>query len=89
MSAAAHGIRAREVLRSQQTGGSGAKRYTKPAVMEDTTMAAQTQTTQQTCPQCGMSKEDWKGNGGRGVTKSGKTFCCQGCADGDECTCGD
>jgi len=43
----------------------------------------------QTCPGCGMSKEDWKGNDGEGVVKTddGQTYCCQGCADGSGCTC--
>jgi hypothetical protein len=40
------------------------------------------------CPVCGMLKEEWKGNGGEGVVKNGRSFCCQGCADGSGCTCG-
>ena len=42
---------------------------------------------QQRCPRCGMTKEEWKGNAGQGVTKDGQTYCCQGCADDTGCTC--
>ena len=37
------------------------------------------------CPSCGMKKDTWPDKAG--VTKSGKTYCCQGCADGTGCTC--
>ena len=42
---------------------------------------------QQTCPQCGMQQAEWKGNGGRGVSKDGRTYCCEGCAENTGCTC--
>jgi hypothetical protein len=42
---------------------------------------------EQTCPVCGMRKEQWKGNGGEGVTRDGQTYCCRGCAAGTGCTC--
>jgi hypothetical protein len=42
---------------------------------------------QQTCPRCGMTKPQWKGNGGQGVSQGGQTYCCQGCAGGTGCTC--
>jgi len=34
-----------------------------------------------TCPSCGMGKHLWTGNGGEGIEKGGRTYCCQGCAD--------
>src|ERR1700729_846850 len=37
-----------------------------------------------TCPGCGMSKNEWPGEG---YTHEGETFCCQGCAEGTGCTC--
>jgi hypothetical protein len=45
------------------------------------------QTKTQACPVCGMEKSEWKANAGKGVEKSGQTFCCEGCANGKECTC--
>lgn len=39
----------------------------------------------QSCPECGMEKDTWPNK--TGVTKSGKTYCCQGCANGTGCTC--
>jgi hypothetical protein len=41
----------------------------------------------QTCPRCGMHRNDWKGNNGRGVTREGQTYCCDGCANNTGCTC--
>jgi hypothetical protein len=41
----------------------------------------------ETCPGCGMDRSEWKGNMGQGVPKDGETYCCQGCADGVDCTC--
>lgn len=41
----------------------------------------------QTCPECGMAKEDWKGNRGRGVIADEETYCCKGCAEHNGCTC--
>ncbi len=45
------------------------------------------QTNEQTCPNCGMPKEDWQGNNGQGVQLGNETYCCQGCATGTGCTC--
>ncbi len=42
---------------------------------------------QQTCPNCGMPKEEWMGNNGQGFQMGDKTYCCQGCATGTGCTC--
>ena len=44
-------------------------------------------TNQQTCPNCGMTKEEWMGNNGQGFQMGDKTYCCQGCATGTGCTC--
>jgi hypothetical protein len=38
----------------------------------------------QSCPNCGMSRDDWQGDG---YTKDRETYCCRGCADGTGCTC--
>ena len=46
-----------------------------------------TATENQTCPNCGMSKEDWRGNGGEGFQMGSNIYCCQGCATGVGCTC--
>jgi hypothetical protein len=39
------------------------------------------------CPNCGMPKQDWRGNGGNGYAKDGQSYCCRGCASGSACTC--
>ncbi len=41
----------------------------------------------QMCPNCGMPHEQWKGNDGHGYNREGRSYCCQGCADGSGCTC--
>jgi len=41
----------------------------------------------QTCPNCGMAREEWQGNQGQGYEYAGQTYCCEGCADGSGCTC--
>jgi hypothetical protein len=41
----------------------------------------------QTCPNCGMAREDWQGNSGQGYEYNGQMYCCQGCAEGTGCTC--
>jgi hypothetical protein len=48
---------------------------------------AMSQSTEPTCPKCGMPKRRWKENNGQGVTKAGETYCCRGCADATGCTC--
>lgn len=39
------------------------------------------------CPNCGMSKVEWRGNDGQGFQMGSQTYCCQGCATGTGCTC--
>ncbi len=39
------------------------------------------------CANCGMSRLEWRGNNGQGVTVAGQDYCCLGCADGTGCTC--
>jgi len=51
---------------------------------ESTTQTVQTT---QTCPNCGMEKEEWHGNNGEGFKMGDATYCCQGCATGTGCTC--
>lgn len=41
----------------------------------------------QTCPNCGLPQNQWKGNGGQGFSKEGQTYCCRNCAEGATCTC--
>src|SRR5436309_11206686 len=36
------------------------------------------------CPGCRMEKNEWPGEG---YTHEGETYCCQGCAEGTDCTC--
>jgi hypothetical protein len=45
------------------------------------------QGSQQSCPNCGMQRQQWKGNGGQGFQRGNQTYCCQGCADNTGCTC--
>ncbi|HKP51702.1 MAG TPA: hypothetical protein VJ183_03520 [Chloroflexia bacterium] len=42
---------------------------------------------EQTCANCGMSKDEWRGNNGEGFQMGDATYCCQGCATGAGCTC--
>ena len=39
------------------------------------------------CAGCGLPKFQWKGNDGEGYTFQGLPYCCQGCAEGEDCTC--
>ncbi len=41
----------------------------------------------QSCPNCGMSRDEWQGEDGQGYTKDRETYCCRGCAEGKGCTC--
>lgn len=41
------------------------------------------------CTACGMPRRAWRGGSGQGYPLDGDTFCCQGCAEGTGCTCGD
>jgi hypothetical protein len=34
-----------------------------------------------------MAKNQWKANGGQGVSQGGQTYCCDGCAQNTGCTC--
>jgi len=40
-----------------------------------------------TCPACGKARSEWRTNNSEGVNAAGKTYCCDGCAEGKECTC--
>jgi len=42
---------------------------------------------EQKCANCGMGKDEWRGNNGQGFEMNNKTYCCQGCAIGTGCTC--
>ena len=37
------------------------------------------------CTGCGMVKNEWPGEG---YTHEGESYCCQGCAEGTGCVCG-
>lgn len=51
------------------------------------TSSSASTTTATECANCGMPKEEWRGNNGQGFEMAGKTYCCQGCATGTGCTC--
>ncbi|HST05897.1 MAG TPA: hypothetical protein VLQ48_14345 [Chloroflexia bacterium] len=42
---------------------------------------------EQNCPNCGMSRQEWRGNNGEGFQMGDKMYCCQGCATSTGCTC--
>ena len=42
---------------------------------------------QQVCPNCGLPKSEWKGNGGNGYSGDEATYYCQGCAVQMGCNC--
>ena len=42
---------------------------------------------EQTCPGCGLSRSQWRGNGGEGYSKGGELYCCRECAESTGCTC--
>ena len=39
------------------------------------------------CPACGKARSEWRVNNSRGETQNGKTYCCEGCAQGTQCSC--
>ena len=39
------------------------------------------------CPACGMPQSEWAEGEGRGFKKDGRTYCCEGCAQGTGCKC--
>jgi len=39
------------------------------------------------CEECGLPQEHWKGNHGRGIRESKGHACCIGCAEGLVCNC--
>jgi|GEM_PF-2307544 len=39
------------------------------------------------CVRCGLLKEDWSGNHGKGVQAAHGMYCCKGCATDQGCTC--
>lgn len=41
------------------------------------------------CAECGMDASAWTDNQGQGYTVDGEWYCCQGCAEGTGCTCGE
>jgi hypothetical protein len=43
---------------------------------------------QRACPGCGSPEDNWTAEDGEGYEKDGKIYCCAGCAEEDECTCG-
>ena len=42
---------------------------------------------ERTCPTCGMDEKDW-GNT-QGYRQGDEAYCCEGCAEGTGCTCGE
>ena len=39
------------------------------------------------CPACHRARSEWRFNNSQGYSKGGKTYCCEGCANGTHCTC--
>jgi hypothetical protein len=39
------------------------------------------------CANCGMPRSEWTRNDGRGVTREGLHYCCEGCAQDNHCIC--
>jgi TolA-binding protein len=39
------------------------------------------------CEECGLRRQEWKGNNGRGVSARGVLACCVGCSEGLGCSC--
>lgn len=39
------------------------------------------------CVECGLGEVAWKGNQGLGRILAGEWYCCQGCAEGTNCSC--
>jgi hypothetical protein len=39
------------------------------------------------CIGCGVPRNRWRGNNGRGYWKGEETYCCKDCAEGIECAC--
>jgi hypothetical protein len=42
---------------------------------------------QKRCANCGMGKSQWTRNDGRGFSREGIFYCCEGCAQDNHCTC--
>ena len=39
------------------------------------------------CARCGRARSEWRTADSQGHTLNGKTYCCEGCATGEHCTC--
>ncbi len=39
------------------------------------------------CQACGRARSEWRVNNSEGVAKDGQVYCCEGCAEGRECSC--
>jgi hypothetical protein len=57
------------------------------AEMHDIEGAADEEGLEEVCPGCGLERNAWQGNGGRGYPTDGGFHCCQACAEGVDCTC--
>src|SRR5258705_10715435 len=56
----------------------------KPSKKQRTSARKSTSPPRPACPGCGMIKNQWPGEG---YTHEGESSCCQGCAEGNGCTC--
>jgi hypothetical protein len=41
------------------------------------------------CSRCGLMREEWSANRGKGLMQNGEIYCCLGCANDEGCTCED
>jgi hypothetical protein len=57
------------------------------AGIHDTEGAADEEGLEEVCPGCGLERNAWQGNGGRGYSTDGELHCCHACAEGIDCTC--
>jgi hypothetical protein len=57
------------------------------ADMEETEIDEEIDLEPTSCARCGMEKQDWRGNQGRGYPNEGDVYCCKGCAEDTGCTC--
>jgi hypothetical protein len=57
------------------------------AGMRDVEGAADEEGLEEVCPGCGLERNAWRGNGGRGYPTDGGPHCCRACAEGIDYTC--
>ena len=41
------------------------------------------------CSRCGLMRDEWSANRGKGLMENGEVYCCRGCVEDEGCTCED